>query len=574
LKNRKVVTRFAPSPTGYLHVGGARTALFNWLLARSTGGDFLLRVEDTDLARSSEESVRSLLEDLRWLGLDWDNRTLIFQSKRQAVYNALIDELIGKELAYHAYETPAELTAQRQIAERQKRPYLYRRPQLTDEQIRQYKSEGRPSVVRFAMPAREYRFTDVVLGKEIVLGESQVQDFVIRKTDGMPTYHFAVVADDAAMGITHILRGQEHLLNTVNHIALQQALGYPRPIYGHLPVILNPDGAKMGKRDRDKIVKHHAHLWLKSHNKTAADLAAESHLPIVRVQSWLVDESESLDCSAQKQIMRQIGLACSALPEISVREFRAAGYLHRALAASLTQAGSDETFEHSLGSLREIAAKFSLQQIPVGNITLNRESLLQLNSRACAEATPTSLVPEMRDYLSEHPDSPLNLADDSMLVKILKMNVPMRTLSEVDSRSRFLLAGDRSIAYDPALLCQYLLVNDHAGVRTLVMLQRSLDHLIKWSAPELESLLQSEIRRTRESLHDLQIICRIAISGADHGLPLSQCLEFLGRGRVLARMNHCITAALQLDSSHNSSPSGQHSCGKGCASNPDQTCEV
>ncbi len=117
-------------------------------------------------------------------------------------------------------------------------------------------------MVRFAMPVKEYRFTDVVLGKEIVLAANQVQDFVIRKTDGMPTYHFAVVVDDAEMGITHILRGQEHLLNTVNHIALQEALGYVRPIYGHLPVILNTDGSKMGKRDRDKKIRHHVNLWM------------------------------------------------------------------------------------------------------------------------------------------------------------------------------------------------------------------------------------------------------------------------------------------------------------------------
>ena len=264
--NSKTITRFAPSPTGYLHVGGARTALFSWLLARHEGGQFLLRIEDTDLARSTEESVRSVLEDLRWLGLNWDNAELVFQSKRVEIYNRIIDDLISRGLAYKAYEKPEELDAQRKIAERAKRPYIYKRPSLTAEQIQKLESEGRPSVVRFAMPVKEYRFTDVVLGKEIVLAASQVQDFVIRKTDGMPTFHFAVVVDDAEMGITHILRGQEHLLNTVNHIALQEALGYPRPIYGHLPVILNTDGSKMSKRDRDKKIRHHVNLWRRNHS--------------------------------------------------------------------------------------------------------------------------------------------------------------------------------------------------------------------------------------------------------------------------------------------------------------------
>ena len=267
-----VVTRFAPSPTGYLHVGGARTALFSWLLARHLGGRFLLRIEDTDLARSNEESVRRILDDMRWLGLHWDNPQLVYQSKRLDVYNRIIADLIARGMAYKAYESSEELDAQRKLAERQKRAFIYRRPQLTDEQVKRYDAEKRPHVVRFAMPVREYRFHDVVLDKEVVLAGNQVQDFVIRKTDGMPTYHFAVVVDDAEMGVTHVLRGQEHLLNTINHIGLQEALGYARPIYGHLPIILNPDGSKMGKRDRDKKVRHHAQLWLKN-KKTPTRLA-------------------------------------------------------------------------------------------------------------------------------------------------------------------------------------------------------------------------------------------------------------------------------------------------------------
>jgi len=258
--SEKVVTRFAPSPTGYLHIGGARTALFSWLLARHSGGEFLLRIEDTDLARSTAESTQSVFEDLRWLGLKWDNPQPMMQSQRVDIYNAIIADLLSRGLAYHAFETPLELDAQRKAAERARRHYIYKRPNLTDEQVAKFQAEGRPSVIRFVMPIKEYRFTDVVLGKEIVLGAEQVQDFIIRKTDGMPTFHFAVVVDDAEMGITHVLRGQEHLLNSVNHIALQEALGYPRPIYAHLPVILNTDGSKMSKRDRDKKVRHHASL--------------------------------------------------------------------------------------------------------------------------------------------------------------------------------------------------------------------------------------------------------------------------------------------------------------------------
>src|SRR3954462_8754694 len=139
-----VVTRFAPSPTGYLHVGGARTALFSWLLARRSNGRFLLRIEDTDLARSTEEATRQLLEDLRWLGLHWDNTELVYQSRRLDVYNRIIEDLLARGLAYKAYETQEEIAAQRKEAEGRKQQYIYRRPALTDEQIRQYESERRP----------------------------------------------------------------------------------------------------------------------------------------------------------------------------------------------------------------------------------------------------------------------------------------------------------------------------------------------------------------------------------------------------------------------------------------------
>src|SRR5687768_9586397 len=147
-----IVTRFAPSPTGYLHVGGARTALFNWLLARHHGGRFLLRIEDTDLARSTEQATLQLLEDLRWLGLHWDNADLVYQSRRLDTYNRILENLIARGLAYRAYETTEELDAQRKAAEQRKQSFIYRNPKLTDEQVRRYESEGRPHVVRLATP--------------------------------------------------------------------------------------------------------------------------------------------------------------------------------------------------------------------------------------------------------------------------------------------------------------------------------------------------------------------------------------------------------------------------------------
>src|SRR5687768_1851273 len=268
---KPVITRFAPSPTGYLHVGGARTALFNWLLARHTGGQFLLRIEDTDLARSTETAAQQLLDDLRWLNLQWDNSQLVFQSKRQHIYNDIINDLIKRDLAYEAWETHDELTALRAQAEKQKRAFIYRRPHYTSDQISRFKSEGRTPVVRLAMPVKSYTFRDEVLDKDVTLPAEEAQDFVIRKADGMPTYHFAVVVDDADMKVTHVLRGQEHLKNTFLHLALQEALGYQRPTYAHLTTILNIDGSKMGKRDRDKKIRERVILWMRNQKKTVDD---------------------------------------------------------------------------------------------------------------------------------------------------------------------------------------------------------------------------------------------------------------------------------------------------------------
>src|SRR5438067_1762848 len=285
-----IVSRYAPSPTGYQHVGGARTALFNWLLARHHKGDgrFLLRIEDTDLARSTQQACDQLLEDLKWLELLWDNaENLVFQSKRVAIYKRIVDDLTSRRLAYEAWETGEELNALREAAQKAKKPFIYRRPSYTPEQVEQFRAQGRKSVVRFATPVKEYRFYDVVAGKEIVQPPEECQDFIIRKTDGMPTYHFAVVVDDAQMGVTHILRGAEHTKNTFLHIALQEALRYPRPIYAHLSTIENMEGKKMGKRDRDKKVREQTNNYLKNTRKTAVELASATGLEPQRLIEWL-----------------------------------------------------------------------------------------------------------------------------------------------------------------------------------------------------------------------------------------------------------------------------------------------
>jgi glutamyl-tRNA synthetase len=541
-KDPTIVTRFAPSPTGYLHVGGARTALFNWLLARHHGGRFLLRIEDTDLARSTEDATRKLVDDLRWLGLHWDNAELVQQSKRLNLYNHVIDDLLARGLAYKAWETPNELDEQRKAAERAKRMYAYRRPKLTDEQIRQYESEGRPHVVRFAMPAKDYRFDDAVLGAGQGVGSTQVQDFVIRKSDGMPTYHFAVVVDDQEMAVTHVLRGQEHLLNTVNHIALQEALGYRRPVYAHLPVILEPQtGEKLSKRDRDRKIRQRAHEWMKSAKKTAAELAGASGLAVDRVSEWLANDKKQLDLSEQPKVMGVIGLKDADLPEIMVHDFRKSGYLPEVLNNFLALLGWNPGGNRERMSMEELVELFSLEGVGKANARFDRDKLANFNLEAGKVAPRERLVAAFRDYLSVNPDSPVNRADDAALAKLLEMKAGFRILRQVDEQSRFLFLRDDEIAYDPAAVEKVLKKNNGEGLGVLRELRPLLAGASEWAAGALEAAVNGYVATKQVKLNNVAQPLRVAVSGGTISPPIFQSLELLGRERTLARIDRSLT---------------------------------
>jgi glutamyl/glutaminyl-tRNA synthetase len=537
-----VVTRFAPSPTGYLHVGGARTALFNWLLARHIGGQYLLRIEDTDLARSTDEATRQLDEDLRWLGLNWDNPQLVYQSKRVPIYNALIDALIARGLAYKAYETAEELDAQRKQAEKARRQYRYRRPQLTDEQIAKYEAEGRPHVVRFAMPVKEYRFEDAVLGPNQGFGPGEVQDFVIRKSDGMPTYHFAVVVDDNEMGISHILRGQEHLLNTCNHIALQEALGYSRPIYAHLPVILAPDtGEKLSKRDRDTKIRRRVGEWMRSTKKTPADLVTASGLPEARITEWLTNEKSQLSNSEQPSVMKVVGLREVDLPEIMVHDFRRNGYLPEVLNNFLALLGWSPGGDRERMSMEELVQLFTIEGIGKANAKFNRDKLLAFNTEAFAAAPVPRALAAFRDYLSVNPESPLNGTTDAQLEKVLKMNHGFHILREADEKSRFLFMPDEAVEYQPDAVEKVLKKNEGQGAAALRDISPILAAVPTWDAASIEQAVKGFCDQRQLGLGKVAQPLRVAVSGTAVSPPIFDTLEFLGRDRTLARIDRCLS---------------------------------
>lgn len=254
---KEIKVRFAPSPTGPFHIGGARSALFNWLLARHTQGKFLVRIEDTDLGRSSRESEENIKESLRWLGLDWDEGIDVGgpngpyrQTERLAIYQREVQRLIQEGKAYYCYCSQEELEADRQSQLKEGRTPVYNGHcrHLAEEDRARYEQEGRKPVVRLRVPEGEtIAFTDMVRGR-VEFQTSGVGDFIIMKSDGIPVYNFAVVVDDALMGITHVIRAEEHLSNTPRQIAIYHALGYEVPEFGHISLILGADHKKMSKR--------------------------------------------------------------------------------------------------------------------------------------------------------------------------------------------------------------------------------------------------------------------------------------------------------------------------------------
>lgn len=242
-----VKTRFAPSPTGYLHVGGARTALYSWLYAKSQGGEFVLRIEDTDLERSTQEAVDAILEGMTWLGLNWDEGPY-FQTKHFDRYNEVVDKLLAEDKAYKCYASKELLDEVRAEQEANKEMPRYDADHPKIKAVNDAAKEGDPCVIRFRNPKEgSVIFDDQIRGR-IEISNSQMDDLIIRRTDGSPTYNFCVVVDDWDMGITHVVRGEDHINNTPRQINIYKALGAPVPVFAHCAMILGDDGAKLSKR--------------------------------------------------------------------------------------------------------------------------------------------------------------------------------------------------------------------------------------------------------------------------------------------------------------------------------------
>jgi len=558
-----VVTRFAPSPSGHLHVGGARTALFCWALARRLGGHFLVRIEDTDQARSSQEAADAILQDLAWLGIHWDEgpeltseegRTLggdprgvgpFFQSQRRSRYDAVLQHLVERDLAYPAFETPAELDAQRREARAAKRNFRYRRAADFDRAAALARMEGEPHVLRFRMPEGPISVVDEILG-EVVYGDDDHDDFVLRRRDGFPTYHLAVVVDDEAMGVTHVLRGQEHLNNTPKHVALQQALGYRVPSYAHLPVIFNPDGSKMSKRDKDKFARA-AVRAARARDAALLEARIGDVLPPGRQGAWLADKRSQLEPGELSALSDALGLT---LPGIDVEDFRRAGYLPEVLCNFLALLGWSPGEMDAQGRNRErfdrafLAERFATDRVGKANAKFDRAKLLAFSQDTLGALPAEAFHEAWRSWCARYRPEVLARMDAATARRFSAVMQPRsRTLADPtasDGPGRFALLDDDAFDYEEKAVEKWLRKGEPAGLALLAGARIVLSTVEPFEPRPIEAAITAFCEGQGVGLGRVAQPIRVAISGAAATPPLGETLAILGRGATLRRIDRCL----------------------------------
>ncbi len=543
--NTMVRTRFAPSPTGYLHIGGARTALFNYLLARRLGGKFVLRIEDTDQTRNIEAADQKLLQDLSWLGLQWDEGPGVggpygpyYQSQRRALYEEHARRLLECGQAYYAMETRQELEAMRQAAHAtQQKGFRYRRPDRfpSEAEVRQARDAGRPVVIRFCMPDRDFVVEDQILGP-VRIGAQELSDFVIIKSDGWPTYNFAVVVDDAAMHITHVLRGQEHLMNTPGQIALYEAFGYRPPVFAHLPIILNMNGSKMSKRDKDKVVRD-AVRAAGLDERQVMEAAGLDDPGLVR--AWRQGAGQ-LPGPALERLAAALAVH---LPEIEIHDFRKSGYLPEVLVNFIALLGWSPGDDREKFTLAELCQAFSLERIGKTSARFDRDKLLSFNTAALEAASPQRKLAAFRDYLSVNEPGPFTNLDDQTLARLIELCKGLRTFPDIQRKCGPLFISDQEVAYDEKAVRKWLLRDDRAGLAVLRELGRRLSGLADWSSDSLDRLIRGYADELGLELGKVAQPLRVAVTGTTISPAIHETLALLGRERTLARIARAVAVA-------------------------------
>jgi glutamyl-tRNA synthetase len=555
-----VVTRFAPSPTGHLHIGGARTALFCWAYARRTGGSFILRIEDTDQARSSDESARGIMEDLAWLGIRWDQGPELktpsgtiggdpyavgpfFQARRVPLYNECIDRLIDQEKAYPAFDTTEELDALRKAAIARKETFRYDRTKAMSlpkaERIARMKAE--PHVVRLVAPPGEIVVHDQVLG-DVKYAPGELDDFVLRKADGFPTYHFAVVVDDETMGVTHVLRAQEHLNNTPRHVALQRALGFRTPTYAHMPLIFNMDATKMGKRDKAKVARA-ALKKLGAAAPSAPDIGVDAR----ELADFLAAENDSMEIAAAVARTLRINL-----PEIQVNDFREAGYLPEAIVNFLGLLGWNPGMKLEDGKDLEkfdaefLARNFSIERIGRTNAKFDRTKLLSFNADYLAALSDDEFARRWTAFCADtNPDLGRRLESlgrDRLLALVRAVKPRAKTLGDASKPAAFIMLADDAVPFDAAAVEKNLLSSDRRGLTLLATVRDRLATLsdAEFRPDLIHAIVDQVAQQSGAGMGPVSQAIRVAVTGSGVSPGIGETLAVLGKTSAMARIDRCL----------------------------------
>lgn len=471
-----VRVRFAPSPTGHLHVGGARTALYNWLFARSRGGTFVLRSDDTDRERSSDEYARDIVDNLRWLGLDWDEGIEVGgphgpyrQSARLERYRQVADELVAAGAAYPSFASAEALDEFRRRAREGGRAPAYDGSlEPPEEEAKARVAAGEPHTIRFRVPRPgRTEFVDVIRG-DLSFDHAQIEDFVIVRSDGMPTYHLASTVDDVDFAITHVVRGEDLLSSTPKHLLLTRAMGAEPPRYAHLSLLMGPDGRKLSKR----------------HGHTA------------------------------------------------IAAFRREGYLPEALVNYLAILGWNPGEDETIVALDEMVRRFDLAAVSRNPAIFDPAKLLWMNGVYLRALSVDEFVTRVLPWVESMLGRPLDAAEQARLAFIAPhVQERAKLLSEAAEQVRFLFVDE--VSYDEA---SWRKVMKGDAARALDGAIEVLAGLEEWTTPEIERALRAFLEReglsARKGLQPL----RVAVSGSAVSPPLFESLAALGREPTLRRL--------------------------------------
>jgi glutamyl-tRNA synthetase len=514
-------TRFAPSPTGYLHIGGVRTALFCWLFARRHGGKFILRIDDTDQQRNVEEALAPILDGLRWLGIDWDEGPEVggplapyYQSQRSPRYRAAVERLLEAGLAYRDYATPEEIQAEREAARQQKQSFVYSRrfmAQTPDEQAR-FETQGRQAVVRLKMPREGKLVIDDLIRGQVEFEWAREQDHVIQRADGSCLYHLANVVDDRDFRITHVIRAEEHLSNTPRQVFIARALGYELPRYAHLPCVAEPGSkTKLSKRKLAKYLKNREFAQLVEHGRKIAE---------------------------------RIGLPTDpdAFHPVIIDFYRQVGYLPEAILNYLALLGwsLDDRTEHF--TRQELIDNFSLERVNKAPASFDPGKLSAFQQRHMQQLPIEPKVAMVLPYLQKAGLIGSPPSDDvrQRVAQVLQAaGNRVKVAGDILDYPDFFLPDDQ-LTYDEKAFEKRLRRPPEAA-ELLAKFKDALAGAEPFDAAGLEKLLHDFAEREGIKIGQIIHAVRVAVTGKAIGFGLFDSLAILGRRQCLARIERAIS---------------------------------